>query len=253
MMATIDDTGRMFVAESSGVNLKPEELEKDPPHSIRLLTDTDKDGVYDKATTFADKLNFPQGALWVYDSLYVMSPPSLWQFRDADGDGVAEIREELVTGFEYTGNAADVHGPFLHPNGRLYWCHGRKGHKVLDPDTGEIVSEAKGARIWTCDINGGDVQVFAGGAMDNPVEVDFTDSGDIVGTVNLFYGRPRGDVLVHWLYGGAYPRYDQEVVVAEFPKTGDLLKEFHNFGHVAISGMCRYRSGSLFPEWKDRD
>ncbi len=252
MMATVDDTGRLFVAESSGVNLKPEELEKDPPHSIRLLTDTDQDGVYDKATTFVDKLNFPQGALWVYDSLYVMSPPSLWRFRDDDNDGVAEVREEMVTGFEYTGNAADVHGPFLHPNGRLYWCHGRKGHKVVDPETGNLVSEAKGARIWSCDINGGDVQVFAGGGMDNPVEVDFTDAGDIVGSVNLFYGRPRGDTLVHWLYGGAYPRYDQELVIEEFPKTGDLLKEFHNFGHVAISGMCRYRSGTLIPEWRDQ-
>ncbi len=250
MMASIDDRGRLFVAESAGVNEKPEELEKTLPHSIRMLTDTNGDGVWDKASTFADKLTFPQGALWLFDSLYVMSPPSLWKLTDADGDGVAEKREELVTGFDYTGNAADVHGPFLHPNGRLYWCHGRKGHKVVDPGTGELVSEAKGARIWTCKLNGSDLRVFAGGAMDNPVEIDFTPEGEIFGTVNLFYGRPRGDVLVHWLYGGAYPRHDQLLVLKEFPKTGELLKEVHNFGHVAISGMCRYRSGSLNPDWK---
>lgn len=251
MMATIDDRGRMFVAESSGVNEKPAELEKNPPHSIRLLTDTDGDGVWDKASTFADKMTFPQGALWLFDSLYVMSPPSLWKLTDADGDGVAEQREEVVTGFDYTGNAADVHGPFLHPNGRLYWCHGRKGHKVFDPHTGNLVSEAKGARIWTCKLNGSDLQVFAGGGMDNPVEIDFTPEGEIFGSVNLFYGRPRGDVLVHWLYGGVYPRRDQQLVLKEFPRTGDLLREIHNFGHVAVSGMCRYRSGLLKPGWKD--
>lgn len=252
MMAALDDAGRLYVAESSGVNLKKEELEAERPHSIRLLTDTDGDGVYDRATTFADKLTFPQGSLWVDGSLYVMSPPSLWRFADKDGDGRAEVREEMVTGFDYTGNAADVHGPFLHPAGRLFWCHGRKGHEVRDPDTGELISKGKAARIWSCDINGGDVRAFAGGGMDNPVELDFTEDGDLIGTVNLFYGRPRGDVLVHWRYGGAYPRRDQQEVLTEFKRSGDLLGEVHNFGHVAISGMCRYRSGALDPEWKDQ-
>ena len=252
MMATFDDEGRLFVAESSGVNLKKEELLEKRPHSIKRLVDSDKDGVFDKVTTFADKMTFPQGALWIYDSLYVMSPPGLWCLEDTDGDGVADSREMLVEGFEFTGNAADVHGPFLHPNGRLYWCHGRKGHEVKDPKTGELVSKAKGARIWSCQIDGGDVRVHAGGGMDNPVEIDFTDTGEIVGTVNIFFGRPRGDVLVHWLHGGTYPRRDQGGVLAEFSRTGPLLCELHNFGHVAVSGMCRYRSGALNPEWKDQ-
>lgn len=252
MMATLDDMGRLYVAESSGVNLNKEELLKEKPHSIKLLTDTDGDGVYDKATTFADQMTFPQGALWIYDSLYVMSPPGLWYLEDTDDDGVADKREMLVSGFEFTGNAADVHGPFLHPNGRLYWCHGRKGHEVKDPKTGQLVSSAKGARIWSCQIDGGDVRVHAGGGMDNPVEIDFTETGEIIGSVNLFYGKPRGDVLVHWLHGGTYPRFDQGSVLSEFKKTGPLLTEIHNFGHVAVSGMCRYRSGVLNEEWKDQ-
>ncbi len=250
IMAAFDDRGRLFVSENKGLNLKKEELESQKPNSIRVLTDTDNDGIFDESTVFADELTFPQGALWLMDSLYVMSPPSLWRFEDTDDDGVADVREELVTGFDYTGNAADVHGPFLHPNGRLYWCHGRKGHDVTDDSTGEVVSRAKGARIWSCQPDGSDVRVFAGGGMDNPVEVDFTPSGEIVGSVNLFYGRSRGDVLVHWIRGGAYPRYDQETVIDEFLRTGPLLTEFHNFGHVAISGMMRYRSGALNQFWK---
>lgn len=252
MMTTLDDMGRLFVAESSGVNLDKEELLKEKPHSIKRLTDTDGDGVFDEATTFADGMTFPQGALWVYDSLYVMSPPGLWNLQDTDDDGIADKREMIVSGFDFTGNAADVHGPFLHPNGRLYWCHGRKGHEVTDPQSGKLVSKAKGARIWSCEIDGSDVRVHAGGGMDNPVEVDFTETGEIIGSVNLFYGKPRGDTLVHWLYGGAYPRRDQGAVLAEFKRTGPLLGELHNFGHVAVSGMCRYRSGALNSDWKDQ-
>lgn len=251
VMAALDDRGRLFVADNAGVNLDKAGLLKEKPSSIRLLEDTDQDGVFDKASLFADGLTFPQGALWVYDSLYVMSPPSLWRFADEDGDGRAEIREELVTGFDFTGNAADVHGPFLHPNGRLYWCHGRKGFAIPDPDTGQILEKGKSARIWSSQLSGGEVEWFAGGGMDNPVEIDFTDEGEILGTVNLFYGRPRGDTLVHWIHGGVYPRFDQGQVLADFRRTGDLLPHAHNFGHVAVSGMGRYRSGHLDPAWTD--
>jgi putative membrane-bound dehydrogenase-like protein len=251
VMATLDDRGRLFVAENAGVNLDKEGLLRDRPGSIRMLEDTNGDGVFDKATLFADKLTFPQGALWVYDSLYVMSPPSLWRFADEDGDGRAEVQEELATGFDFTGNAADVHGPFLHPNGRLHWAHGRKGFAIPDNDTGQIMETGKGARIWSSQLSGGEVESFAGGGMDNPVEIDFTDEGEIVGTVNLFYGRPRGDTLTHWVYGGAYPRYDQGLVLEEFRKTGELLGPIHDFGHVAVSGMARYRSGALNPDWTD--
>jgi len=251
VMATLDDRGRLFVAENAGVNLDKEGLLRERPGSIRMLEDTNGDGVFDKATLFADKLTFPQGALWVYDSLYVMSPPSLWRFADEDGDGRAEVQEELATGFDFTGNAADVHGPFLHPNGRLHWAHGRKGFAIPDNDTGRIMETGKGARIWSSQLSGGEVESFAGGGMDNPVEIDFTDEGEILGTVNLFYGRPRGDTLTHWVYGGAYPRYDQGLVLEEFRKTGELLGPVHDFGHVAVSGMARYRSGALDPDWTD--
>ncbi len=251
VMATLDDRGRLFVAENAGVNLDKEGLLRERPGSIQMLEDTDGDGVFDKATLFADKLTFPQGALWVYDSLYVMSPPSLWRFADEDGDGHAEVQEELATGFDFTGNAADVHGPFLHPNGRLYWAHGRKGFAVPDNDTGEIIATGKGARIWSSQLSGGEVESFAGGGMDNPVEIDFTDEGEIIGTVNLFYGRPRGDTLTHWIHGGAYPRFDQGLVLEEFQRTGELLGAVHDFGHVAVSGMARYRSGALSKDWTD--
>ncbi len=250
MMAGFDDRGRLFISESAGLNLNNKELDAQTPNYVSMLEDTDGDGFFDKSTVFADKMTFPQGALWYRGALYVCSPPGLWKLEDLDNDGKAEKRTLLVGGFEYTGNAADVHGPFLGPTGRLYWCHGRKGHEVYQKD-GTLVSKGKGARIWSCLPDGSDVQVFAGGGMDNPVEIVFTEAGDMLGTVNLFHGRPRGDVLVHWQYGGVYPRDDISGVLDEFVRTGDLLPEVHNFGHIAISGFNRYRSETFGKDFKE--
>src|SRR6187549_2848245 len=61
IMACFDPQGRLYVSDSAGVNLKGSELLKDPPHRIRLLEDTDGDGVFDRSKVFADKLVFPQG------------------------------------------------------------------------------------------------------------------------------------------------------------------------------------------------
>ncbi len=192
IMATLGARGQLFVGDSSGTNLNKAGLEQALPHRVLLLTDSNGDGIYDKASVFADKMTFPQGGVWLDGSLYVASPPGIWKLTDTDGDGVADQRDMIVGGFEYTGNAADVHGPFLHPNGRLYWCHGRKGHEVKQKD-GTLVHAGLASGIWSCQADGSDVRWHALSCADNPTEIDFTPEGEIVGTVNLFYGGPRGD------------------------------------------------------------
>jgi len=209
MMAGFDDRGRLFVAASAGVNLRAHDLMENPPSYIQMLEDTNGDGTFDKSTIFADKLTLPQGALWYRGALYVASPPNIWRFEDTDDDGVADERQILVNTFLFSGNAASIHGCFLGPNGRIYWCDGRHGHEFID-EKGEITSKGKAARIFSCKPDGSDVQVFCGGGMDNPVEVDFTETGEMIGTVNILLGRPRVDTLMHWVKGGVYPRYDQQ-------------------------------------------
>jgi putative membrane-bound dehydrogenase-like protein len=241
IMGCLDDNGRLFVGDGVGVNWNKKQLEENPPNRVLMLEDTDKDGAFDKSTLFADKMTFPQGACWLDGSLYVGSPPSIWKLTDTDNDGVADKREEIVSGFDYTGNAADIHGPFLHPNGRLYWCHGRKGHDVKQKD-GTPVDASLACGIWSCKPDGSDVAWHSLGCGDNPVEVDFTCSGDIIGVQNLYYSQPRGDTIVHWLYGGVYERPDQLKAIAHLPRTLETMPVMYNFGHVAVSGCCFWRS-----------
>lgn len=241
IMGCLDDKGRLFIGDGVGVNWNKAQLEANPPNRVLMLEDTDNDGAFDKSTVFADKMTFPQGAAWLDGSLYVSSPPGLWKLTDTNNDGVADEREMIVSGFDYTGNAADVHGPFLHPNGRLYWCHGRKGHKATDRD-GKVVHEGLACGIWSCKPDGRDLQWHALGCGDNPVEVDFTPDGDIIGVQNLYYTNPRGDTLVHWLYGGVYERSDQLKAIEGLPRTLEHMPVMYNFGHVAVSGSCFWKS-----------
>ena len=241
IMGCLDDRGRLFIGDAVGVNWNKAQLEANPPNRVLMLEDRNGDGVFDRSTVFADKMTFPQGACWHAGSLYVGSPPSVWKLTDTDDDGVADQRVEIVTGFDYTGNAADVHGPKLHPNGRLYWCHGRKNHDIKQKD-GTPVSKRLASGIWSCLPDGSDVQWHALGCADNPTGLDFTPDGDLIGTCNLYYSNPRGDTLMHWLYGGVYERADQMKAIEGLPRTLETMPVVHNFGHVAVSGCAFWRA-----------
>lgn len=244
-----DDQGRLYICDGPGDNMPAKELLAKLPNNIRRLEDTDGDGKFDKSTMFADKMTFPMGALWHDGYVYTASPPHIWKLRDADGDGVAEERQILVSEFGFTGNAADIHGCFLGPDGRIYWCDGRHGHTFTD-DKGITLSKGLAARIFSCLPDGTDVRAFAGGGMDNPVEICFTEEGEMLGTVAIFDNKPdRVDAIVHWAYGGVYPYYPK--VLDEFKKTGDLLPAVSRFGRVAPSGILRYRGTHLGEEYKD--
>lgn len=250
MLGGFDEQGRLYIAASAGKNLRAEPLQEELPNFVQRLEDTDGDGRFDKATVFADRMTFPMGALWYRGSLYVAAPPHIWKLTDTTGDGVADERTVLVDKFGFNGNGASVHGCFLGPGGRIYWCDGRHGHEFRDAK-GNIVSTGKAARVFSCLPDGSDVEVFAGGGMDNPVEVDFWPTGEMFGTVNIMEGQPRNDTIVHWIDGGVYPRADQESCLAEFAHTGPLLPAMAELGHVAVSGTMRYRSGEFGPQYRN--
>ncbi|MBX3414472.1 MAG: HEAT repeat domain-containing protein [Pirellulales bacterium] len=249
MMAGFDDRGRLYVADALGVNLNAEELQRDLPNRIQRLEDTDGDGRFDRATTFADKMTFPMGALWYRGAVYSASPPYIWRLEDTDDDGVADKREEIVGKFGFVGNAADIHGCFLGPEGRIYWCDGRHGHEFVDAE-GKTLSKGQAARIFSCRPDGSDVQVYAGGGMDNPVEVAFTPEGEMLGTMTFYNpDEVRHDALVHYAYGGVYPR--KHAVVEEFKRTGDFMPPLSLYDTVAPAGLTRYGHTAFGPEYQD--
>ena len=71
---------------------------------IRLLEDTDGDGRFDKSTIFADRLRYPSAVIPDDGGIYVGLEPDLIYLKDRNGDGVADFRQVVFTGF---GNQRD--------------------------------------------------------------------------------------------------------------------------------------------------
>jgi putative heme-binding domain-containing protein len=246
LFAAFDDRGRLYVAEGTGTNLPGEQLAKKKLGRILLLEDTDGDGKFDTSKVFADQLVFPQGVLWHDGAVYTASHPSFWRLEDSDGDGKADRRTALLTGFKFNGNGCDIHGPFLGPDGRLYWTDGRHGYKVQTRDGRELQGLA--SRVWRCRTDGTEVERLCGGGFDNPVQLAFTPEGDILGTMD----QGQGDALLHYVEGGVYPM--EHPCLQEFTRTGPLLGSMRNYSAALPAGLCglmRYRSTALGREYQN--
>lgn len=70
-----------------------------PGGRVRVLSDSDGDGRYDHATLFLDGLQFPNGILTWGRGVLVTCAPEIFYAEDTDGDGQADRREVLFSGF----------------------------------------------------------------------------------------------------------------------------------------------------------
>ena len=96
---TFDETGRMYAVEYADYPNGPGEG-KPPLSRIRWFEDLDGDGIMDRSHVFADGLSFAQGLLAWKGGLLVTNAPDVLFLKDTDGDGKADVREKLFTGFK---------------------------------------------------------------------------------------------------------------------------------------------------------
>src|SRR2546428_6300161 len=109
MFATLDDEKRLYVTESSGNDLYAELREQIRLCRISVLEDRDSDGRYEVARVFADRLTPSMGIVWHGGKVYAADPPDLVTLEDTDGDGYADKRTAILTGFGHRANGS-LHG-----------------------------------------------------------------------------------------------------------------------------------------------
>ncbi len=91
----VDEQGRAYVVEMRDYSeRRPEQLGR-----IKRLEDTDGDGRYDKATVFLANLAWPTAITCWRGGVFIGSTPDVLYAKDTDGDGVADVRETVFTGF----------------------------------------------------------------------------------------------------------------------------------------------------------
>ncbi len=252
MFATVDETGRMFVYESIGhVYKKTKDALDNPQFRIKLLTDTNGDGTYDKSTIYADKVGFPQGGVFYKGSLYATSAPDLIKFTDTDNDGIADKREVMLTGWVLNVNANSVIGPFAAPDGWLYVASAGTGFDITSKE-GKRMKGGTG-RIWRFRPDGSGLEWISAGGMNNPVELAFTEASEPIGTETYFTDPQAGlrDALVYWTEGGVYPKPSNRIAQDSLVRTGELMPVVTKYSRVAPSGIGRYRHTALGPDFKD--
>lgn len=124
-----DCAGRLWVVEYSDYPHGPREGQPGLSR-IRVLSDDDGDGRYERPVVFADQLLFATGLLPWRDGVIVTTAGSVLFLRDSDGDGRADDAQEWFAGFKQENPQLRANHPTLGLDNHVYIASGLRGGEV---------------------------------------------------------------------------------------------------------------------------
>ncbi|MEN9734623.1 MAG: hypothetical protein RLZ45_2618 [Verrucomicrobiota bacterium] len=238
---SFDARGRLWVLELYEYpNGRPGQPGRD---RIKILEDTDADGVADKVSVFADGMTLATALLVGNGGVYVGEAPHLWFLEDTDGDGRADRKTEVLTGFGHEDRHELLNGFTWGPDGQIYMTHGvftiSKAKDPSKPDAKPVLLTAGVARL---DPGTRKFEVFAEGTS-NPWGLDFDRHG------NAFVSACVIDHLFHLTPGGIYNRQAGQ---APFPYAYGELPSIVDHKHhmAAYCGINVYQGHQWPAEWQ---
>lgn len=244
IVAAFAPDGSLVVAESVW-NLQNKQTVQEQlisrPHRLVRLRDSNNDGKFDSRQVIADKLSFPEGILCIGNDILLTAPPQIWKLSDLDGDGVCENRQIWFDGKTLTGCANDLHGPWLGPDGWIYWTKSAFAEQTHEILPGKVHVEktwtSKASHLYRRHPQGGPIDPVMTGGMDNLVDVAWLPNGDRFFCATFLHHPRNGfrDGIGAATYGSTFGK--PHAVLDGHPRTGKLMDPTAELGPAAPAGL----------------
>jgi putative membrane-bound dehydrogenase-like protein len=245
--------GRLWVAEMHDYPLGIDGKFK-PGGRIKVLSSTQGDGHFDRADTLVDDVPFPTGVMAWKKGALVCAAPNILYIEDTDGDGRADVRKILYSGFATHNYQARVNCLRWGLDGWLYGAAGLFGGTIRSELTGKTF--ALSGRDFRIKPDTGEFEPVAGLSQQGRVRDDF---GNWFGCDNgtWMWHFPLPDEYLARNPNIAYP--ESRVSVARGPNANEVypasvtLERFNdpdNANHTTSAcGLEIYRDVALGNEF----
>lgn len=192
-----DERGRMFACEMIDYS----EMRDVTPHlgRVSVLQDKDGNGFFESSQIFADDLAWPTGLIWANGGLYVIATPDIWFFKDNDGDGKAEVREKVFTGFGTGLKILNVQGLANSPQ----WGLDNRIHILAGGGNRGVVTCLKRPDLKGIELGGRDFW-FDPRTHEFGLEAGGAQYGMSFDNYGRKFGCSNSDHLQYWVYDDKY-------------------------------------------------
>ena len=230
-----DPQGRLWIASSEVYpQIEPGQAATD---KIIVLEDTLGTGTADKATVFADGLLIPTGVEPGDGGCYVAQSTELLHFKDTNGDGKADRRRIVLSGFGTEDTHHNLHTLRWGFDGRLYMS--QSIYTRTDTETPHGVVRLKGGGVFRFDPRDQQMEILYRGWV-NAWGHQFDEFGqsfltDGAGGGGINYGlpgasyvtAPKARRILDSVSPGSYPKFASLEIIRsqQFPSDwqGDMI------------------------------
>jgi putative membrane-bound dehydrogenase-like protein len=162
---SFDENGRMYVIEMRDYSERRDER----LGHVRLLEDTDNDGRFEKSRVFAEDLPWPTAVICYDGGVFVAATPDIFFLKDTNGDGKADERRIVFTGFAKGVARLNVQAMLNSFNwsldNRIHGATGPNGGQITRPDAPDVVAIDLRGRDFSFDPRTLDFRAETGGSQ----------------------------------------------------------------------------------------
>ncbi len=211
---------------------------------VSILEDRDGDGVFETAKDFVTGLNICTAALPGLGGVWVMNPPYLLFYPDANGDDIPDGDPEVhLAGFGLEDLHAVANSLRWGPDGWIYGCQGSTcWATVTRPGIDEEGIHFKGQAVWRYHPVTKNFELFAEGGYNNfGIAVD--------DAYRVFTGSNGGVIGVHYLQGAYYRKtWGKHGALTNPYAYGYFMQMEDHSSHPKMSQAMAFSNADTFAE-----